>query len=73
MTGPELEGALRAYFKEHFPHGHVDISLYPNGGMVDVTQCEDCGADDEGYASASWRLDRGETMADAVQRIKDHL
>lgn len=70
MTGPELEDALRAYFKEHFPHGHVDISLYPAGGTLDVTQCEDCGADDGRYASASWRLKYGETMADAVQRIK---
>lgn len=73
MTGLELEGALRAYFKEHFPHGHVEISLYPNGGMVIVTQCEECGAAEDGDFSASWRLEYGETMADAVQRIKEQI
>ncbi len=70
MTGPELEGALRAYFQERFPHRNVVvISLSSLGGTLDVVQ----NGGWDGVFSASWHLEYGETMADAVQRIKEQL
>lgn len=72
MTAKELEAALRAYFKSHFPHAHARIELYPSGGSLVIEQCEDCGAQEDSFQSTCWNSYLGETFDTAVQRIKDN-
>lgn len=52
---------------------HIEIMLYPSGGMIDATGCEECGTDDSKYETAVWRLKRGQTIKDAVEKLKSKL
>ena len=52
---------------------HVEIQLYPSGGMIDVTGCEECDTSEAFFASASWKEKNGETVDAAIARLKRRI
>ena len=54
---------------------HVDISLYPAGGMIDAMGCEECGTRDGRIESASWRKTKrkNKTIDEAINELKIKL
>lgn len=48
MTIQEIRDQLKGY--------HVEINLFPSGGMIDATGCEECGTDDSKFESISWKI-----------------
>lgn len=65
MNINEIRKELKGY--------HIEISLYPSGGIIDVTGCEECGTDDSESAGCSWKEKNGETIRTAVNKLKTHL
>lgn len=59
--------------REAFPGYHLEISLYPSGGVIEATGCEECGTNDNSFQSAIWRIHRGQTEAYAVNKLKQKL
>jgi hypothetical protein len=55
-------------------HGyHIDIMLYPSGGLIDATGCSECGTDDRKSESVIWKAHRGETLVTAIEKLKVKL
>ena len=52
---------------------HVEIMLYPSGGMIDVTGCEECGTDDGVSEGAMWKTHKGESIEFAIKKLKAKL
>jgi hypothetical protein len=67
MSCQELLDRLRAELPKH----HLEINLYPAGGMIDAEPCEECGS--TGDARAMWRYVRGESIDTAIAEIKQRL
>lgn len=54
-----------------FPGHHVEIRLFPSGGIIDLVDCEECGSK-EGY-SQSWRYRLGTDIDSAIEALKARL
>lgn len=63
MTIEEIKAALVGY--------HVTISLYPTGGAIEITGCEECGTDESVILSSLWR--DGNTSRGTPKQALDHL
>ena len=61
--------------KEDLPGYHIELTLYPSGGMIDAQGCEECGTKDDSFESARWSIQRhrNATMDDAVKELKTKL
>lgn len=61
--------------KEEFKGYHIALEIYPAGGMIEVTGCEECGTDDCFYENSRWRFKhpRLKTIDDAVVNLKEKL
>jgi hypothetical protein len=66
---------LISKLREEFKGYHIEISLYPSGGMIEAVGCEECGTDELVMEAALWRYERGEVnnIDDAVKRLKEQL
>jgi len=69
MSINDFEAELKRRLKGY----HVDIKLYPAGGLIDATGCEECGTDDSFMESAMWRIHRGGTMESAVLDLESKI
>lgn len=55
-------------------HGyHIDIMLYPSGGLIDATGCPECGTDEGKSESVIWKAHKNETLVTAIQKLKVKL
>jgi len=53
---------------------HVEISLYPAGGSIDVTGCDECNTKDDYWESARWSIKhKNKTIDDAISELKAKL
>jgi len=54
---------------------HVEIQLYPSGGMIDASGCDECGTNESKYESARWSIKKhkNKTIDDAVNELKTKL
>ena len=68
MTNDTL-AALKAEFAGY----HLEISLYPSGGRIDATGCDECGTIEGIYVGVSWRDSRGQTFEEAKERLQQKL
>ena len=60
---------LKAEFKGY----HIEIQLYPSGGMIEIIGCEECGTDDSFSYSASWKDGGGRTFDEAKEILKESI
>lgn len=49
---------------------HVDISLTPGVGMIDIWGCAECGTDDRFHTVDFWKPMKGETVESAIEKLK---
>lgn len=68
----QLESALQL-IRDEFKGYHLEITLYPAGGMIDATGCEECGTSDSVSETYSWNSKRGTTFSDAIIGLKAKL
>jgi hypothetical protein len=59
--------------KEKFSGYHLELMLYPSGGMIQATGCEECGTDDSKLEVASWKTRRGGGLGEAAERLAAKL
>ena len=64
---------MESSIKDSFKGYHVDISLYPSGGMIDVNGCKECGTSEAVMHTALWKTKNGETLEWAIDKLKDKL
>lgn len=59
----QINAALHGY--------HSEISLYPAGGMIYASGCEECGTKDGDVFSVQWRVKnaKNKTITDAISEI----
>lgn len=58
--------------KAEFPHHHLEVKLFPSGGMIDAEPCEECGSTK--WGSASWKYGINNGSIDlAVEKLKRNL
>ena len=65
ITIQEIREELKGY--------HLEIMIYPTGGKIEAAGCEECGTDDSQFEVAGWKLHKGETIFDAIDKIKRKL
>ena len=63
----EIINKIRAEFPKH----HIEIDLYPSGGMIDADPCDECGSTQ--WATATWKTKRGQTIDSAIAELKQRL
>lgn len=62
----ELKNKLKGY--------HFEIQIYPTGGFIEATGCDECGTNDSVFESASWGINRKiKTIDDAVVALTKKL
>ncbi len=66
----ELEALSADSLLSHFPGHHLQIDLYPSGGMIEATGCEECGCSDTNYETVSWKTKLGQSFGWAVEKLK---
>jgi hypothetical protein len=59
-----------ADIREAFPGYHVEIQMFPTGGVISLEGCEDCGTDGSEFYAAGWKPRRGRSLAVAIERLK---
>lgn len=59
--------------KEEFKGYHLEIQLYPSGGRIEATGCEECGTSESIYEGVSWRDSRGQSFDEAKEKLKQKL
>lgn len=61
--------------KKEFEGYHIDITLYPSGGRIDIIGCNEYGTDDDIYETSSWRYDntKRSNIYQAIDKIKTQL
>ena len=54
---------------------HVEIQLYPSGGMIDASGCDECGTNESKYESSRWSIKKhkNKTIDDAINELKTKL
>jgi len=62
MTIQEIRDQLKGY--------HIEITLYPSGGMIEATGCFECGTDDSKCEAVSWKTHKGQDEKFAVDKLK---
>lgn len=60
-----IKNELRGY--------HIDIMLYPSGGLIDATGCKECGTNEKKIESVSWKTHKNETLVTAIEKLKIKL
>jgi len=63
------EKALREMFKGY----HIEVLLYPSGGMLEVTGCEECGTDDSETHCVTWKTHKGEDLNSAAGKLLNKM
>lgn len=67
------DSSLRRLFDE-FPNHHVELSLFPSGGLIDVTECEECGSHESFTKRFYWGGNRTPQGVDsAIVEIKKKI
>ena len=69
MNYEEFEKSLREEFKGY----HLEIILYPSGGVVMLYKCDERGIAGNITASDSWKIHKGESLSTAIEKLKDKL
>lgn len=55
-------------------HGyHIEIMLYPSGGLIEATGCSECGTDEWKSESVIWKAHKNETLVTAIEKLKTKL
>lgn len=59
--------------RETFKGYHVEINLFPSGGMVTLYGCDECGTNLDAMETITYKTDRGGTIEGAVAKLKAKL
>ena len=59
--------------REMFDGYHVEINLYPSGGMLTIYGCDECGTKEMCVLGDSWNIGRGGSIENAVNNVKEKL
>jgi len=59
--------------RKTFDGYHVDMSLWPSGGMVTIYGCEECGTESVDMLSASWNIKRMGSIETAINTVKSKM
>ncbi len=63
-----------AKLNDEFPGYHIEIMLYPSGGMIEVNGCEECKTSESVNEIQSWRKgSKTKTLDEAVILLKEKL
>jgi len=62
----EFEQAIKKEFKGY----HVTMRLYPSGGWIEAEGFGECGTNENSYEFINWRREKGESIEDAILRLK---
>lgn len=73
--GASLSDLLRAEqaIKKELHGYHIEIMLYPSGGLIDATGCPECGTDESKSESVIWKTHKNETIVTAIEKLKAKL
>jgi len=52
---------------------HITMMLFPSGGVVDATGCDECGTSDDVFESVRWQKSKGESLGTALVQLKSKL
>lgn len=69
----ELEALSADSLLSHFPGRHLQIDLYPSGGRIEATGCEECGGVESNFESVSWKTHLAQSFGFAVEKLKSKL
>ena len=59
--------------REEFKGYHVEINLFPSGGSLEATGCQECGTDDKNWGAYFWKIERGESIKNAIKAVKKKI
>lgn len=73
--GASLSDLLHAEqtIKKELRGYHIEIMLYPYGGIIDAIGCSECGTDDSKSESVIWKAHKNETIVTAIEKLKVKL
>ena len=62
--------SIEKYISDKLKGYHVEIMLYPTGGMIDATGCEECGTNDEAFETVLFGIKKkSKTLEDAIDEL----
>lgn len=57
--------------KAIFPKHHLEINLFPSGGMISLWDCDECGSN--GSYMETWKISKGQTLDSAIEKLKEMM
>ncbi len=64
-----VEKELRSLFNGY----HVNVSIFPSGGHIEISGCGECGTSDHVFESTSWKLRKDETLITAMAKLEQKM
>lgn len=66
--------SIEKYINDRLKGYHVQIMLYPSGGMLDATGCEECGANEDVFETVLFGAKKkAKTLEEAIDLIASKL
>ncbi len=70
-----MEDNIEDYIRNKYKGYHIDIDIFPSGGIISAYGCEECGTEEKFTACKSWKLEKGQSLNTAMEdlsiKIKD--